>query len=474
MMTFRDNQKLINIRMMTIYFMLSEQERTQHKEVIDKFNRSMAFTLGLYEFKILTKLGGVNSCLSEDVKTHIEANNMIVRLPNDANDNFVYAFGNVNLTQNINSIERHLHNYVIELTEQSIELLKARQETNMDGSELSSQLDNIIYSLEEGIKSGKISYTQRTTPQEIKDRHLEGDYSFNMIGGYLNTTISNDKKAVTDTNKIPDDAVFGTTWIQHNLDEGTALDFGRVLSCLSRHDIPESKQHLVAKELTEIFAEMFGIPTKEESKAIAKGILNEDSDAIYIDNCERKKPNEKPDLKIYIEHIPYIDGRGNKKREKYGIRISVGSFEKKIIFEDATQRMIYIAALLRHKMGKRLYVHELRNNSYGKTVDREVAKQWLKKIFKTIIKPEDSEFEKWMDSVSCAQNKGAKLNTATSSTKRIIKENLEMCPDALHYCLLKSVPRAADGTYYTFNCSPDDIVVCGELQEAIKSVAGMY
>lgn len=463
MITFKDEQKLINIRMQTIYFMLCEEERAQYKEMIEMMNGIKAFTLGLYEFKILTKLGGINSSLSEDVKAEIEANNIIVRLPNDISGNFIYAFNNIDLSDNRVIVEECLHNFVVELAKQSIALLKERQEANADGSELTSQLDKVVYSFQEGIKSGERSYTRRTTLQEIKEhRHTVGSGVSNF-GSCVDTILSDDEKAVS-----------GSIDTLCELNDTPELDLGKVFGCLRRHGIPESKQQLVARELTDIFTEMFGIPTKEESKAIAKGILNNNSDAIFLDNCVRNKPNEKPNLKIYVERIPYIDGRGNKMREKYGIRICVGSFEKKILFEEATQTMIYIAALLRHKMGRRLYVHELRNNSSGKAVDREVAKPWLKKIFTTIIKPESSEFERWIESISSAKNKGAKLNTATSSTKRIVKDNLDMYPDALYYCLLISVPHSEDGTYYTFNCSPDDIIVCGELQEAIRGVAGMY
>jgi hypothetical protein len=224
----------------------------------------------------------------------------------------------------------------------------------------------------------------------------------------------------------------------------------------------------------DIFAEMFSIPAKEETKAIAKSIYDNKSDAVLIDRYSRMKPAEKPNLKIYIERIPYIDGRGNKNREKYGVRICAGSFEQKILFEETTQTMVYIATLLRHKMGEKLFVHEFRNNMTGTAGARESAKRWLKKIYTTIIKPENSEFDKWIDSISSAKNAGKKLNTAASSSKRVVKESLEMYPDALYYSLLISERCAADGAYYTFNCSPDDIIVCGELQEALRGAAGMY
>jgi hypothetical protein len=126
-------------------------------------------------------------------------------------------------------------------------------------------------------------------------------------------------------------------------------------------------------------------------------------------------------------------------------------------------------------MGKRLYIHEFRNNNTaGTSGARESAKHWFKKIYTTITRLENSEFEKWMDSISSVKNAGKKLNTAASSSKRVVKESLEMYPDALYYSLLISERSATDGAYYTFNCSPDDIIVCGELQEALRGATGVY
>lgn len=469
MMTFRDDQKLINISMQTIYFMLSEEQRTQHKEMVEMFNSLKAFTLGLYEFKILTKLGSVNSSLSDDIKTEIEANNLIVRLPNDTDGNFIYVFNNIDLSEGRDIVEEHLHNFVVELAKQSIALLKERQVANIDGSELSSKLDNVIYSFEEGIKASKRSYARHTTPATLKELHRNTYYhSFNeklKFNGRLDIDLS-DNKIGTFSEECDHLYKLNDTTIESELT--------RVLSCLDKHGIPESKRQVVASELMDIFAEMFSIPAKEETKAIAKSICDNKSDAILIDKYSRIKPAEKPNLKIYIERIPYIDGRGNKKREKYGVRICAGSFEQKILFEETTQTMVYIAALLRHKMGKRLYIHEFRNNNTaGTSGARESAKHWFKKIYTTITRLENSEFEKWMDSISSVKNAGKKLNTAASSSKRVVKESLEMYPDALYYSLLISERSATDGAYYTFNCSPNDIIVCGELQEAIKGAAGM-
>ena len=469
MMTFRDDQKFINISMQTIYFMLSEEQRTQHKEMVEMFNSLKAFTLGLYEFKILTKLGSVNSSLSDDIKAEIEANNLIVRLPNDTDGNFIYIFNNIDLSENRVIVEEHLHNFVIELAKQSIALLKERQVANIDGSELSSKLDNVIYSFEEGIKTSKRYYARHITPPIIKECHHKAhNHSLEekpVINGQLNINLTDDKTEV-----------FGSTYCEslYSLNDITESDLTKLFSCLDKHGIPKSKRQLVASELMNIFTEMFRIPAKEEAKVIAKSTCNNKPDAIMIDKNNRMKPAEKPNLSLYIERIPYIDGRGNKKREKYGVRICAGSFEQKILFSETTQTMLYISTLLRHKMGRKLYAHELRNNSAGTNGGRKITKQWLKKIYTTIISPKFADFDKWMESISNVDGKGGKLYNAVAGTKRHIKSGLNLYPDALYYCVLNSEPSPADGTYYTFNCSPNDIIVCGELHEALRGASGMY
>jgi hypothetical protein len=449
MKTFYDAQKLINIRMLTIYFMLSEDERAEHNEMIARLNRIKAFTLGLYEFKILTKLGGVNSCLYDDLKGEVEANNLIVRLPNDTQDNFVYAFDAIDLSADVDVVEKRIHNFVIELAEHSIAILKERQSSNAGDA---AQLDNVIYSYEAAIKSGKLSYTRQTAPKVVRECHE--DYC-DVPAGRVFTT------------------AFCTTGIKGVLNRDDA-DLERLYGCLGKHGIPESKQKMVASELAEIFADMFGIPSKEESAEIAEGILDKRSNAIAINKCGRQKPAVKPNIKIYIERIPYVDGRGKKRRERYGVRISVGSFEQKILFEDATQTMMYTATLLRHKMGGRLYIHELRNNSYGTNAAREMAKHWLKKIYTTIISPEKEAFDKWIESIRNPQNMGKKLTTAVSSTRRVVPNGLVMYPDAIYYSLIVSGNDAEKGGYYTINCSPDDIIVCGELQEMMQGTPGAF
>lgn len=452
MLTFRDEQKLINISMSTIYFMLTEQECAKYKEMVERLNRSNAFTLGLYGFKVLTKLGGVNNCLTDDLKAEIESNNIIVRLPNDSQDNFVYAFDNIVLSGDCDDVERRIHNFVVELAERCISLLKERQEGSLDDSRSASQLDSVIDSYQEGIKSGRRSYTRRTAPRVV--RTYNEDYCGVPTGGMFKTSF-----CTMNNNGLQD------------LDDD---DLARLYGCLSKHGIPESKHKMVASELADIFAEMFGVPDKEESAEIAVGILDKSSNAIAINKSGRQRPSVKPNIRLHIERIPYTDGRGNKRREKYGVRISVGSFEQKIYFEDATQTMIYIAALLRHKMNRRLYIHELRNNGSGTNGAREIAKQWLKRIYTTIINPEAEAFEKWIESVRSPQDLGRKLNTAASSTKRVVSKNLEMYPDAIYYSLIVSGKDAEKGGFYTFNCSPDDIIVCGELQELMQGMPSFY
>jgi hypothetical protein len=49
-----------------------------------------------------------------------------------------------------------------------------------------------------------------------------------------------------------------------------------------------------------------------------------------------------------------------------------------------------------------------------------------------------------------------------------------MYPDAIYYSLIVSGKDAEKGGFYTFNCSPDDIIVCGELQELMQGMSSFY
>ena len=66
---------------------------------------------------------------------------------------------------------------------------------------------------------------------------------------------------------------------------------------------------------------------------------------------------------ISFKEIPIL--RYNKPTMRYGIEISVNDTKMPLYIGDKTQSILYMAALIRFKMGQPLYLHELYRNSHG-------------------------------------------------------------------------------------------------------------
>ena len=131
--------------------------------------------------------------------------------------------------------------------------------------------------------------------------------------------------------------------------------------------------------------------------------------------------------------------------------------------------MLYIAAILRYKINRPLYVHELRNNQKGSTLARDISRKWLSKLFSVIISKEQRAFDRWIDgTIRYRGNKGQAIYQAKSASTRRIKQRLQLCPNAILYCILNSEEGDNKDTYYNFKCHPDNISVCEELQEVMN------
>lgn len=179
--------------------------------------------------------------------------------------------------------------------------------------------------------------------------------------------------------------------------------------------------------------------------------------------------NSKPNFCISIEKVPYIDKRKNRENSRYGISVKIGDYSIPICFESTDQTMLYIAAILRYKMNMPLYIHELRNNQLGNAQVRENSRRWLNKLFSVIVSKEQRLFDKWInDTIRDAEKKGQAIYQAKSATARVIKQKLQLCPNAIAYCLLNTEKGKDKDSYYNFRCEPDDISVCAELQDIMQ------
>ena len=189
----------------------------------------------------------------------------------------------------------------------------------------------------------------------------------------------------------------------------------------------------------------------------------------YQDYIKRKAP------KIDICLITTTHYR--KKAQKYGIVVTMEDAKIPIFFKDITQKMLYIAALLRYKAGSPLYLHELFNNSRGhlsrSNKQKALFKQWIKDLYNIVVDMDNRSVEAWLKKIPAKETmtSSKKINPlyqAKSDANRCIKSALKLYPTYVSYCLLQTKFDKNNDSYYTFDCPVEKISVDENLQKLIE------
>ena len=337
----------LNIEDLTAIITLEKSDRSKLIADIDDFNesKSKAFSLGVYEFKIITQTDTVNIKIpSEEVRKILASHNIFLPLFKDIDGNNLYACDNIDFSQRKDRWLRQIHEFMVETAKYNIETLK----------------DEVRHEM----KEQKIGYQRR----------------------------------VSDT-------------------------LG-VLNILEKA-IPKAKEDV-----------------EEYLKSVcAADIAN---------------------ITISLKEISLL--RYNKPTTRYGVEILVNDTKVLLYIGDKTQSILYMAALVRFKMGQPLYLHELYRNSHGlrSVYKREKTYKWFARIFDDLF-GRTSSFEKWTTPIRNNQptpRSGHDFNQAKSA----VEDKLEALlvgnlASALDYCRLHSACDANGDTYYTFNCNPEDIIL---------------
>lgn len=175
-------------------------------------------------------------------------------------------------------------------------------------------------------------------------------------------------------------------------------------------------------------------------------------------------------VQISIKNIQTIHYR--RPTTRYGIEISVNDAKVPMYIGDTTQTILYIAALIRFNMGKPLYLHELYINSCGlhSIYKRGRTYEWLALIYKEIF-GQTGVFEEWAYPIRGEDNEprlrsGHDFNQAKSGIfnklKAILGDHLAFAVDR---CCLSIAKDENKDTYYTFHCSPEDIILDEKAQK---------
>lgn len=168
-----------------------------------------------------------------------------------------------------------------------------------------------------------------------------------------------------------------------------------------------------------------------------------------------------------------------KQTERYGIEFSVNDTKVSLYIGDKTQTILYLAALIRFKMGRPLYLHELYRNSHGShsIYKRGKTYKWLALIYKEVF-GKTGVFETWANPIrnNVPQPRaGHDFNQAKSGILKKLKAVFSGdLASAVSCCCLNIATDENGDTYYTFNCSTDDIILDERAQSLSKSFEKLY
>lgn len=187
---------------------------------------------------------------------------------------------------------------------------------------------------------------------------------------------------------------------------------------------------------------------------------------------------------LYLRKIPTTHYR--KKVERYGVLVNIEGKNVPIFFKDVDQQMLYISAMLRHKAGAPIYLHELFNNSRGGTQSDEQKRKfvkWIEKVYECVIdyaknKVGYRSVATWLKKVADAgspqveksngktilKKKANPLYQAKSDANRCVRTALRFYPTAMSYCMLQTKLDNNNYTYYTFYCPAENIRIDEDLQ----------
>ena len=117
----------LEIEDLTAIITLKKSDRSRLIADIDDFSESKgkAFSLGVYEFKVLTESGSVNVKIpSEEVRNTVAAHNIFLPLFKDIEGNNLYACGNIDFSRSKDIWLRQIHEFMNETAKYNITTLK--------------------------------------------------------------------------------------------------------------------------------------------------------------------------------------------------------------------------------------------------------------------------------------------------------------------------------------------------------------
>ena len=436
-----DKEKLININPLVIYFVLNAKEYEEYKNDILNLNNYIGFTRGIFKFEVLTKGNVDHSILPQNITAELVKSNVFLRLIDSYDGAFNYLFSHIDLVADSNIVEDCIINLTIRVCNENIAVLKSLNEHIDNGNMTHLQIDKAISIFNKAIAKSRfrreVWRPLLTVHGSIRLYNLDTEIDFcdDLPGSSLQ--------------ELP----------------GFITDYK--ISSKTKRAIDLIKSEFDEDDMQDIIMEILGaygqVPDVENSRNIVEGVVNDEySDNIRQDHYKRFEPKKRPNIKIHIKRVTTTTR--SKASDKYGVEIEVDDKAVSIYFKSKDQTMLYIASLLCRKTGRPLYLNELYDKSLiGPKQKRERLKPWLKDLYNTIYLYPSKTFEQWFDGIN--EQRGRPIHQGKSQVNTKIESSLKDMSDAIYYCIINTHKDSRGKSYYSLNCSANEINLNSEMQQ---------
>lgn len=407
MIEIKHSQKLIDIHPLIIYFILSDQECDEYARRIKSLNRYVWTSLGLFEYRCVRRLEREYGDLPTDLSQALNENNVMVKLMSDGGRYDCYAFHYVDLAGEEEEVIEALRMFAREVCRRDIEQLESyvaklkRQSIEANGEQI-GQYTAIKEHFAKALK-------KRPRVQPAWAESEEGSVSVST----------------------------GSRTIKVNAACEISTDIDTILR---KHGMSKDEAEMTSREIRRLIDDIYRLDKKSSHKNAQYQVYGSKSSGAQS--------------RISIERFTSVTKHG---KAKWGVNIMVEGTAYPIVFASKDQTMLYFAMLLRHKMGRKLYLNELCGNSTGAGGKADMIR-WLKSLYDIVFRWDSRDFKDWSKMFLGSSHA---VSQAKSRCNKILVQEVAVVAKEYMIQLEKEHNRKS---YYTIDCSSANIDLPSELK----------
>lgn len=447
-----DKQKQLNYHPLAVYFMLQPSDFKQNESKIKCLNNNARFTRGVFMFRAFERGKNFYSALTEQLAETLNKHNVILRLVDDIDGNFIYAFDNIDFTGKRNSFESSLESFITGACKENITILKRLQSENTNNPENStdniSMIEPMINRFTEAMDSS--SFTKAL------QGHISNNYALGSSPYFNNGLPDSMGSSSMFYNDLPNGLTHG-----HQLPPEIERIKYQIIQGITDIETKES-----IKALIQFYESHMDIPELKESDKYVQGTIDDtQSQDLKTDLCARKEPANMPNITIGIKQVVsrvYQKKTGDKVVKKWGVEITIDGEPIEIYFGSKDATMVYLCTLLQAKVGarfrRRVFLSTLTNN-----LNPSPELSWLERVYRKVFSASHNEFAKWH--TRAGEDSCQAINQGKSKVHRDINEHLsERYADALFYC---NINLDKSNSAYYINLPSERITIPEELADLL-------